>query len=144
MGDLQRKYPIIKLIRNVMAKAVRSVEAEGLPGHCSSSLYDHLLYPRREQALRRRLCFLSFLSRLGRSRLDPSLGASRPAFGSLWVVRLQSGQLRNNRRLFRRCRQIHDWNGLSSYSGHGGDMKGCTPEGSSRPWFIIIILGPVS
>jgi hypothetical protein len=48
MGDLQRKYPIIKLIRNVMDKAVRSVEAEGLPGHCSSSPFDYLLHPRRE------------------------------------------------------------------------------------------------
>jgi hypothetical protein len=58
-----------------MAKAVRSVEAEGLPSHCSSSLFGHLLYPRREQVLRRRLCFLLLLSRLGQSRLDPSLGA---------------------------------------------------------------------
>jgi hypothetical protein len=88
MGDLQRKYPIIRLIRNVMAKAVISVEAEGLLGHCSSSPFDHLLYPRREQALRRRLRFLSFFSWLDRSRLDPSLGASRPTSGSLWVIRL--------------------------------------------------------
>jgi hypothetical protein len=46
--------------------------------------------------------------------------------------------------LFRRCRQVHDQNGLSSSSGHGGNMKGYTPKDSSRPWFIIIILGPVS
>jgi hypothetical protein len=47
-------------------------------------------------------------------------------------------------RLLRRFRQVHDWGGLSSSSGRGGYMKGCTPEGDNRPWFIIIILGLVS
>jgi hypothetical protein len=40
--------------------------------------------------------------------------------------------------------QVHDRNGLGSCSGRSGNMKGYTPKGSSRPWFIIIILGPVS
>jgi hypothetical protein len=60
MGDLQRKHPIIELIRNAMAKS-----GEKYGG--GSSPLDHLLHPGREQALRRRLLFLSFLSRLGRS-----------------------------------------------------------------------------
>jgi hypothetical protein len=43
-----------------------------------------------------------------------------------------------------RIRQVHDQSGLSSGGGRGGYMKGCYPKGSSRTWFIIIILGPVS
>jgi hypothetical protein len=82
-GDLQREHPIVRLIRKVTAKAARSVETEGLPGHCGSSPFDHLLYPRGEQVLRCRLCFLPLFSRLDWSRLDPSLGAWRPASGSL-------------------------------------------------------------
>jgi hypothetical protein len=59
-GDLQREHPIVRLSRNVMPEAERSVEAEGLLGHCSSLLFDHLLYPGSEQALRRQLHSLSF------------------------------------------------------------------------------------
>jgi hypothetical protein len=112
---------------------VRSAEAEGLPGYCSSSPFDHLLYPRREQAFRRWLRFLSFLSRLGRSRLDPSLGASCPASGSLRVIQLRCGRFQSNTRLFQRCRQVHDRNGLSSCGGRGGNMKGCTPWATADP-----------
>jgi hypothetical protein len=46
--------------------------------------------------------------------------------------------------VFRRCQQVHNRNALSSCSGRDGNMKGYTPEGSSRPCFIIIILGLVS
>jgi hypothetical protein len=63
--------------------------------------------------------------------------------GSLRVSRLRSGRLWSNMRLLRRFRQVHDRGGLSSSGARGGYMKGCAPEGDSRPWFIIIILEPV-
>jgi hypothetical protein len=73
-----------ELWRPIMA---RSTKAKSLPGYGGSSPFGHLLHLRMEQVLHCRLRSPALLSRLGRSRLTPSLGVVGMTYGAYHRLR---------------------------------------------------------